>query len=74
MDTIESQLVVRNKCDQLQKSIKELYDWTADIKKAESARAAAENEEVSAGGQRTNRYSLVMLTKYYFNFFIRSWL
>ncbi|XP_035790262.1 RNA polymerase II-associated protein 3-like [Anopheles albimanus] len=46
MDTIESQLVVRNKCDQLQKSIKELYDWTADIKKAESARAAAENEEM----------------------------
>uniref|UniRef100_A0A2M4AR01 RNA polymerase II-associated protein 3 n=1 Tax=Anopheles triannulatus TaxID=58253 RepID=A0A2M4AR01_9DIPT len=46
MDTIESQLTVRNKCDQLQKSIKELYDWEADIKKAESARAEAMNEEV----------------------------
>ncbi|ETN63839.1 hypothetical protein AND_004435 [Anopheles darlingi] len=45
MDTIESQLAVRNKCDQLQKSIKELYDWEADIKKAESARAEA-NEEI----------------------------
>ncbi|XP_050091006.1 RNA polymerase II-associated protein 3-like [Anopheles aquasalis] len=46
MDTIESQLTVRNKCDQLQKSIKELYDWEADIKKAESARTQARNEEV----------------------------
>ncbi|XP_050072704.1 RNA polymerase II-associated protein 3 [Anopheles maculipalpis] len=39
MDTIESQLVVRNKCEQLQESIKELYAWQDQMKKASSAKA-----------------------------------
>uniref|UniRef100_A0A182N1T3 TPR_REGION domain-containing protein n=1 Tax=Anopheles dirus TaxID=7168 RepID=A0A182N1T3_9DIPT len=39
MDAIESQLAVRNKCEQLQKSIKELYDWEEQIKKENSAKA-----------------------------------
>uniref|UniRef100_A0AAG5DDU4 RNA polymerase II-associated protein 3 n=1 Tax=Anopheles atroparvus TaxID=41427 RepID=A0AAG5DDU4_ANOAO len=36
MDALESQLAVRNKCEQLQKSIKELYDWEQQMKSADS--------------------------------------
>ncbi|XP_058121119.1 RNA polymerase II-associated protein 3 [Anopheles ziemanni] len=39
MDAIESQLAVRNKCEQLQKSIKELYDWEQQMKSADSSKA-----------------------------------
>uniref|UniRef100_A0A182SCK3 TPR_REGION domain-containing protein n=1 Tax=Anopheles maculatus TaxID=74869 RepID=A0A182SCK3_9DIPT len=39
MDTIESQLMVRNKCEQMQKSIKELYEWQDQMKNATSAKA-----------------------------------
>ncbi|XP_049290721.1 RNA polymerase II-associated protein 3 [Anopheles funestus] len=39
MDTIESQLLVRNKCEQLQKSIKELYEWEERMKTTTTAMA-----------------------------------
>uniref|UniRef100_A0A182WM68 TPR_REGION domain-containing protein n=1 Tax=Anopheles minimus TaxID=112268 RepID=A0A182WM68_9DIPT len=46
MDTIESQLVVRNKCEQLQKSIKELYDWEEQMKTTNTAKGQpADNSE-----------------------------
>uniref|UniRef100_A0A182YRZ9 TPR_REGION domain-containing protein n=1 Tax=Anopheles stephensi TaxID=30069 RepID=A0A182YRZ9_ANOST len=46
MDTIESQLMVRNKCEQLQQSIKELYAWQDQMKAATSAKAPpADNSE-----------------------------
>uniref|UniRef100_A0A182PF52 TPR_REGION domain-containing protein n=1 Tax=Anopheles epiroticus TaxID=199890 RepID=A0A182PF52_9DIPT len=46
MDAIESQLAVRNKCEQLQKSIKELYDWEEQMKSANSGKLRpADNSE-----------------------------
>ncbi|XP_052894949.1 RNA polymerase II-associated protein 3 [Anopheles moucheti] len=46
MDAIESQLHVRNKCEQLQKSIKELYEWEERMKTANTAKAQpADNSE-----------------------------
>uniref|UniRef100_A0A182LWL6 RNA-polymerase II-associated protein 3-like C-terminal domain-containing protein n=1 Tax=Anopheles culicifacies TaxID=139723 RepID=A0A182LWL6_9DIPT len=47
MDTIESQLVVRNKCEQLQKSIKELYEWEEQMKATNAAKAQpTDNSEI----------------------------
>uniref|UniRef100_A0A182QEZ6 RNA-polymerase II-associated protein 3-like C-terminal domain-containing protein n=1 Tax=Anopheles farauti TaxID=69004 RepID=A0A182QEZ6_9DIPT len=49
MNSIESQLAVRNKCDQLQKSIKELYDWEEQIKQKNSTMVRpADNSESKA--------------------------
>ncbi|XP_053664825.1 RNA polymerase II-associated protein 3 [Anopheles marshallii] len=46
MDAIESQLHVRNKCEQLQKSIKELYEWEERMKTTNTAKAPpADNSE-----------------------------
>ncbi|XP_315121.5 RNA polymerase II-associated protein 3 isoform X1 [Anopheles gambiae] len=49
MDTIESQLAVRNKCEQMQKSIKELYEWEEQMKSANTAKVQpADNSEKKA--------------------------
>lgn len=45
MDAIQSQLAVRNRCEQAQKTIKELYEWEDQVKRTASKAQFTDNNE-----------------------------
>ncbi|XP_052872154.1 RNA polymerase II-associated protein 3-like isoform X2 [Anopheles cruzii] len=63
MDTIRSQLAVKNQCEHMKKSIKELYDWEEQIKKP----ALAVSQPVESTSLPPVRSSASAMNEFYKN-------